>query len=37
MRIPTEAVSNSINRNGDQLLAQMRQKLETILKERDAP
>jgi len=37
MRIPTEAVSSSINRKGDQLLAPMRQKLEAILKERDAP
>lgn len=37
MRIPTEAVSNSINRKAEQRLAQVRQTLEAILKERDAP
>jgi exonuclease VII small subunit len=37
MRIPAEAVSNSINRKAEQSLAQVRQTLEAILKERDAP
>jgi hypothetical protein len=32
MRIPTEAVSSSINRKGDQLLEQVRWTLEAVSK-----